>query len=174
MNVEQHDIVELLAAMESERFEIAGEKIRAKYGHSIVIEKPPQIQDPPEALFHGLDARNHSRIMARGLLRMKRQFVHLSSDFSEVQRFVATQGECHLPNGGAPCSERRCNLSQSERPCMTHRLDQRAISGDRFLWGRRGHSIAGCPMSHLRRPTSIVSSIIIPVQFSSLVQTRPT
>jgi RNA:NAD 2'-phosphotransferase (TPT1/KptA family) len=35
-NIEHDDIVDPLAAMESDRFEIAGAKIRAVYGHSII------------------------------------------------------------------------------------------------------------------------------------------
>jgi len=89
LNIERDDIVELLAAMESDRFEIAGAKIRAVYGHSIVLEKPPPIQIPPDVLFHGTSAENVDEIMTKGLLRMNRQFVHLSSDLDWVLRFVA-------------------------------------------------------------------------------------
>src|SRR5271165_2097918 len=53
MNIERDDIVGTLAAMESDRFEITGAKIRAVYGHSIVLEKPPIAVEPPEFLFHG-------------------------------------------------------------------------------------------------------------------------
>jgi putative RNA 2'-phosphotransferase len=85
------DIERVLNAMESDRFEIVGAKIRAVYGHSINLEKPPPIQNPPEALFHGTSADNVAEIMAQGLLRMSRRFVHLSSDFDWVLRFIANK-----------------------------------------------------------------------------------
>ncbi len=85
------DIEQLLNAMESDRFEIVGTRIRAVYGHSINLEKPPLIQNPPEALFHGTSADNVAEIMAKGLLRMSRRFVHLSSDLDWVLRFIANK-----------------------------------------------------------------------------------
>ena len=88
MNIERYNIEELLAAMESDRFEIAGAKIRAAYGHSIHLEKPPATVEPPEFLFHGTDAVSMPEIMAKGLLRMGRRFAHLSSDIDWVLRFI--------------------------------------------------------------------------------------
>lgn len=89
MNLERHDIIELLAAMESDRFEVRDNRIRAAYGHSILLEAPPAIKEPPEFLFHGTAQERVAEIMATGLLRMGRQFVHLSSDIDWVARFVA-------------------------------------------------------------------------------------
>ena len=77
--------------MESDRFEIDGAKIRAVYGHSINLEKPPPIQIPPNVLFHGTSADKVAEIMAKGLLHMRRRFVHLSSDLNWVLRFVANK-----------------------------------------------------------------------------------
>jgi len=91
MNLARDDIVELLAAMESDRFEVAGAKIRAVYGHSIHLERPPATIEPPEFLFHGTAEELVSEIMVRGILRMGRQFVHLSSDVDWVLRFVANK-----------------------------------------------------------------------------------
>jgi putative RNA 2'-phosphotransferase len=91
LDVTQRDIERLLNAMEPDRFEIIGPKIRAVYGHSINLEKPPPIQNPPEALFHGTSADYVAEIMAKGLLRIRRRFVHLSSDLDWVLRFVANK-----------------------------------------------------------------------------------
>lgn len=91
INIERDDIVELLAAMESDRFEIAGPKIRALYGHSIALEKPPASVEPPEFLFHGTAEELIPEMMAKGLLRMRRRFAHLSSDIDWVLRFLANK-----------------------------------------------------------------------------------
>ncbi len=62
------------------RFEIAGDRIRARYGHSLpqLIEYPPA--DPPEALFHGTAPERVETILAEGLKAGNRQRVHLSVD----------------------------------------------------------------------------------------------
>lgn len=91
MNIERDDIVELLAAMESDRFEINGPKIRAVYGHSIRVEKPPATVEPPLFLFHGTSVELMPEIMAKGLLPMGRRFAHLSSDIDWVVRFVTNK-----------------------------------------------------------------------------------
>jgi putative RNA 2'-phosphotransferase len=91
MNLERDDIVDMLAAMESDRFEIRGSGIRGVYGHSISLEKPPAITEPPEFLFHSTDGALISEIMTKGLLCMRRQFVHLSSDMNWVVRFLANK-----------------------------------------------------------------------------------
>ena len=91
LNLQRRDVEQLLKKLESDRFEVAGAKIRAVYGHSIVLENPAPIQEPPEFLFHGTSADLVSEIMVKGLHRMSRQFVHLSSDIDWVLRFVANK-----------------------------------------------------------------------------------
>ena len=61
------------------RFEIAGDRIRARYGHSLpqLIEYPA---DPPENLFHGITPESAETILAAGLKAGDRQRVHLSVD----------------------------------------------------------------------------------------------
>lgn len=62
------------------RFEIIGNRIRARYGHSLPqpIEYPPA--DPPEDLFHGTTPESAEKILAEGLKAGDRQRVHLSTD----------------------------------------------------------------------------------------------
>lgn len=73
---------------EMDRFEIRNGKIRAVYGHSIELAKPPAIAAPPAVLYHGTSADNVPSILQHGILRMRRQFVHLSSDYDWVVRFL--------------------------------------------------------------------------------------
>jgi putative RNA 2'-phosphotransferase len=49
------------------------------------------IQNPPKVLFHGTSADNVAEIMTEGLLRMRRRFVHLSSELDWALRFVANK-----------------------------------------------------------------------------------
>src|SRR6185312_5627643 len=91
MNLEHGDIIDVLSTTGSDRFENQGARILAVYGHSISLEAPPAPKEPPEFLFHGTAEDRIAEIMAKGLLRMARQFVHLSSDLGWVARFVASK-----------------------------------------------------------------------------------
>lgn len=63
------------------RFEIRGEMVRARYGHSqdlhSGVEYPPA--EPPETLYHGTNAHALASIRREGLRAMNRQYVHLST-----------------------------------------------------------------------------------------------
>lgn len=76
------------AIADMDRFEIRDGRIRAVYGHSIELARPPAIKTPPAVLYHGTSADNVSSILQQGVLRMSRQFVHLSSDYDWVIRFL--------------------------------------------------------------------------------------
>lgn len=62
------------------RFELTDQKIRARYGHSVPVILKKEKKTPPEILYHGTSHQALKSIMENGLLPMKRQYVHLSSD----------------------------------------------------------------------------------------------
>jgi putative RNA 2'-phosphotransferase len=62
------------------RFEVEGDRVRARYGHSLELEEKPHPGMPPATLFHGTPQRYVPKILETGLRPMKRQFVHLSPD----------------------------------------------------------------------------------------------
>ena len=62
------------------RFEIEGDRVRARYGHSIELESKPHPGKPPATLYHGTPRRFVPSILEAGLRPMKRQYVHLSPD----------------------------------------------------------------------------------------------
>jgi len=55
-------------------------KIRANQGHSIDIDLGLKPITPPAVLYHGTASKNLHMILVKGLLKMDRQHVHLSSD----------------------------------------------------------------------------------------------
>ena len=76
----QH-IEELLASEPaSQRFEVAGNRIRARYGHTLPQTIQYEPAEPPEFLFHGTTPENAGQILADGLKPIERQRVHLSVD----------------------------------------------------------------------------------------------
>jgi putative RNA 2'-phosphotransferase len=62
------------------RFEVEGDRVRARYGHSVELEEKPHPGKPPSRLYHGTARRFLPRILETGLKPMKRQYVHLSLD----------------------------------------------------------------------------------------------
>jgi putative RNA 2'-phosphotransferase len=64
------------------RFEFSsdGEKIRARYGHSIPVNLDLEPLRPPETLYHGTAKRFWAAIQEDGLQSQSRNYVHLSTD----------------------------------------------------------------------------------------------
>jgi len=76
--VTKQHIIEIVERSEKKRFEVVRNEIRALYGHTFATEIHYQSVAPPEYLFHGTARRNREKIEQKGLLPMKRQYVHLS------------------------------------------------------------------------------------------------
>lgn len=99
-------------------YDDTGTKIRANQGHSIpgvIVEMDRPT--PPEFLYHGTATRFLESIMQEGLKPMKRQWVHISSDYEtaisvgkrhgnpivlrvSAQQFVADGHELYLSANG--------------------------------------------------------------------------
>ena len=79
-NLSGQEIRAMVAAAEKQRYEIRGNRIRARYGHSISerIEAVPAV--PPVLLYHGTTPEALSKICTQGLKPMRRHHVHLSPD----------------------------------------------------------------------------------------------
>lgn len=57
-----------------------GKYIRANHGHSVKVDPEPEETAPPEFLYHGTAEKNIESIFDKGILPMKRIYVHLSGD----------------------------------------------------------------------------------------------
>ena len=55
-------------------------KIRANQGHSLKVDVELKSEIPPRFLYHGTASKNINKIKEHGLMKMKRNHVHLSSD----------------------------------------------------------------------------------------------
>ncbi len=78
--IEKNDILHVMEISEKKRLEIKDGKIRALYGHSIPMHITKKEGEPPAILYHGTARRFLPAIKEKGLLPMRRQYVHLSVD----------------------------------------------------------------------------------------------
>ena len=74
-------------------FSVDGTRLRANQGHSIKIDLGLEPIAPPARLYHGTAARFLDSIQQQGLLRGKRDFVHLSPDEATARKVGARHGE---------------------------------------------------------------------------------
>ena len=80
---------------DKQRFAISpdGKRIRARQGHSVEVDLGLQPVEPPELLFHGTVAKFMDSIRSAGLLRRKRQYVHLSPDVDTARKVGQRRGQ---------------------------------------------------------------------------------
>jgi putative RNA 2'-phosphotransferase len=90
--VTREEVERLVANQTKRRFEIAGERIRALYGHSVPGRLAKEASAPPERLLHGTAARFLAEIRADGLRPMRRQYVHLSVDEAMARQVGSRKG----------------------------------------------------------------------------------
>ncbi len=74
------DLERMIERSDKPRFELRGDQIRARYGHSLPGKVPRLREPPPALLYHGTTPEAAPRILGEGLRPMGRQYVHLSTD----------------------------------------------------------------------------------------------
>lgn len=89
------ELREIVGTNDKKRFAFneTGEKIRASQGHSVEVEIEFEKRNPPEILYHGTATRNLGAILADGLKKMKRHYVHLSADTETAQKVGVRYGK---------------------------------------------------------------------------------
>jgi putative RNA 2'-phosphotransferase len=92
--LEPETLQRIVAADEKQRYELdaTGAAIRARQGHSVVVELEYEALPPPELLFHGTSERYVASILVQGLLRGERHHVHLSENSEQARRVGARRG----------------------------------------------------------------------------------
>lgn len=88
------ELEEVVATNEKRRFALSadGRRIRASQGHSIEVDLGLAPLEPPPRLYHGTVGKFLDSIRRQGLLRGKRQHVHLSADEETAQRVGRRRG----------------------------------------------------------------------------------
>ena len=85
---------EVVADNDKQRFSFSPDKtrIRANQGHSVEVDLQLRPQQPPDILFHGTGSQNRSAILAEGLIKGRRQHVHLSRDIETARKVGGRHG----------------------------------------------------------------------------------
>ncbi|MFO8133435.1 MAG: RNA 2'-phosphotransferase [Thermoplasmatota archaeon] len=89
------DRKQLQRVMESsgrQRFEILGNHVRARYGHSIPVDIDWPTADDVAVLYHGTTEQAAEQIIREGLRPRGRQMVHLSATPREARRVGRRHG----------------------------------------------------------------------------------
>ena len=81
------DVDAVVSTSGRRRFEIAGNRIRALYGHT-TFRPTYEPVTPPDVLYHGTAPENLAAIRREGLRPMERQYVHLAAT-PETGRSIA-------------------------------------------------------------------------------------
>lgn len=95
VRVDRGRLHQLVADSTKQRFELddPGERIRARYGHSVEVDTAHAPTAPPDVLYHGTHPAALDRILAEGLRPMGRRQVHLSADTADARSIGARRGE---------------------------------------------------------------------------------
>ena len=88
MKISMSALEKVVAENDKQRFSFNADKtkIRANQGHSVKVDVELAEKIPPEILYHGTVERNAESIETRGLLKMKRLYVHLSADVETAKK----------------------------------------------------------------------------------------
>jgi len=85
--LDRNFLIKMVNESERKRFEIAGEKIRALYGHTVDVYVHLEEDKLIARLYHGTTPQAAQEILEKGLQPMKRMWVHLSPT-EEIAREV--------------------------------------------------------------------------------------
>lgn len=88
------DLIKIVESDDKKRFEIDSTKtkIRACQGHSLGIQLGLESIEPPEFLYHGTSSDKKMSIKSTGLVKMSRDYVHLSDDIETATKVGKRHG----------------------------------------------------------------------------------
>lgn len=82
--VDERVVRAIVEGDEKGRYEMKGDRIRARYGHSVPVVLDQRPVRPPELLYHGTSSSALPSILEEGLKPMGRRFVHLSASIEDA------------------------------------------------------------------------------------------
>lgn len=94
-NLDMPTLEQIVAQDEKQRYSFSADKklIRANQGHSIPVDVELEESEPPDVLYHGTSEKFSASIIAQGLLKMSRLYVHLSGDVETARKVGRRHGK---------------------------------------------------------------------------------
>lgn len=94
-SLDLEDIYEIVQTNEKKRFEISpdDQSIRAVQGHSVAVDLQLEPLTPPDMLYHGTAVGSVESILASGIQKRSRQYVHLSKDVATALQVGGRHGK---------------------------------------------------------------------------------
>ena len=94
-NVDKATLKKIVESDKKGRFSFNDDKtkIRANYGHSFAVDLNLTPLCPPAVLYHGTTERNAESILASGLNKAKRNYVHLTEDILTAAKIGQRRGK---------------------------------------------------------------------------------
>lgn len=92
--IERDDLVRIAESPANQRYELdlSGNRVRARYGHSIALDRTGVAAAPPARLYHGTASFNLDSILREGIVPMGRRMVHLSTTSRDAERVGRRHG----------------------------------------------------------------------------------
>lgn len=93
--INKEDIFVAVAENDKQRFSLSDDnlRIRARQGHSFSVNLGLKSVEPPKILYHGTVWRFVNSIALKGLIKGKRQYVHLSSNIKTAIKVGGRRGK---------------------------------------------------------------------------------
>jgi len=94
-NTTIEELNKIVSTDNKQRYSFSEDKksIRANQGHSLYVELDLKEYVPPNILYHGTVYRFLDNIKGKGLLKMSRQYVHLSEDIKTAEKVGNRRGK---------------------------------------------------------------------------------
>lgn len=98
LDISMSDLEDIVRENNKQRFSFNHDKtkIRANQGHSIDVDLGLPSIEPPETLFHGTATKYLSSIYENGIVKGKRQHVHLSKDEETATQVGGRHGNVYV------------------------------------------------------------------------------
>ena len=89
---------QLAFGKDKQRYEFSedGERVRAVHGHSVKVDLGYEELEPPVILYHGTAEKYRDSIEEMGLIKKKRQYVHLSENVEQAKDVGRRHGKLVL------------------------------------------------------------------------------
>ncbi len=91
--VTKEHVLYVVSKDEKGRYEVKGNRIRARYGHTINVNVNLN-ESFEETLYHGTSCDVLSSIKEKGILPMRRKWVHLTKSMDEAIENAKRKGKC--------------------------------------------------------------------------------